>query len=38
MQGLVQADGVNVARASGIFKIGPPFEDAAGELPGPATP
>ncbi len=38
MQGLVQADGVNVARASGILKIGPPFEDAAGELPGPATP
>jgi uncharacterized protein (TIGR00369 family) len=28
MQGLVQADGVNVARVSGIFKIGPPFDDA----------
>ncbi|MGZ5892954.1 MAG: PaaI family thioesterase [Caldimonas sp.] len=27
MQGLVQADGVNVARVSGIFKIGPPFDD-----------
>ena len=26
MQGLVQADGVNVARVSGIFKIGPPFK------------
>jgi uncharacterized protein (TIGR00369 family) len=28
MQGLVQADGVNVARVSGIFKIGPPFDDS----------
>lgn len=28
MQGLVQADGIPVARASGIFKIGPPFNDA----------
>ena len=27
MQGLVTADGVNVARVSGIFKIGPPFDD-----------
>ena len=27
MQGLVQADGVGVARVSGIFKIGPPFDD-----------
>jgi len=27
MQGLVQADGVSVARVSGIFKIGPPFDD-----------
>jgi uncharacterized protein (TIGR00369 family) len=27
MQGLVEADGVNVARVSGIFKIGPPFDD-----------
>jgi uncharacterized protein (TIGR00369 family) len=28
MQGLVQADGANVARVSGIFKIGPLFDDA----------
>ena len=28
MQGLVTADGENVARVSGIFKIGPRFEDA----------
>jgi uncharacterized protein (TIGR00369 family) len=34
MQGLVTADGTNVARVSGIFKIGPRFEDA---LPAPAT-
>ena len=27
MQGLVHADGVSVARVSGIFKIGPPFDD-----------
>ena len=27
MQGLVQADGVSVARVSGIFRIGPPFDD-----------
>ena len=27
MQGLVQANGVSVARVSGIFKIGPPFDD-----------
>jgi uncharacterized protein (TIGR00369 family) len=27
MQGLVQADGTTVARVSGIFKIGPPFDD-----------
>jgi uncharacterized protein (TIGR00369 family) len=33
MQGLVQADGVNVARVSGIFKIGPPFEDARETMP-----
>ena len=26
MQGLVTADGVNVARASGVFKIGPSFD------------
>jgi len=32
MQGLVTADGQSVARVSGIFKIGPRFEDA------PATP
>lgn len=34
MQGLVQADGVPVARVSGIFKIGPPFTNtrAAGSL------
>ena len=30
MQGLVQADGNTVARVSGIFKIGPPFDDANG--------
>jgi uncharacterized protein (TIGR00369 family) len=28
MQGLVQADGVNVARVSGVFRIGPPFDDS----------
>jgi uncharacterized protein (TIGR00369 family) len=28
MQGLVDADGSPVARVSGIFKIGPPFDDA----------
>ena len=28
-QGLVEADGTPVARASGVFKIGPPFGDAA---------
>jgi uncharacterized protein (TIGR00369 family) len=28
MQGLVTADGANVARVSGIFKIGAPFDDA----------
>lgn len=33
MQGLVTADGQNVARVSGIFKIGPPFEDAPGARP-----
>ena len=27
MQGLVHADGTPVARVSGIFKIGPPFDD-----------
>ena len=30
MQGVVSADGQPVARASGIFKIGPRFEDALG--------
>ncbi|HYN62872.1 MAG TPA: PaaI family thioesterase [Rubrivivax sp.] len=30
MQGLVTADGTHVARVSGIFKIGPSFEDALG--------
>ena len=34
MQGLVTADGVNVARASGVFKIGPSFD---GFLPVPAS-
>ncbi len=33
MQGLVQADGVNVARVSGIFKIGPPFDDTMRLIP-----
>ena len=33
MQGLVEADGVPVARTSGIFKIGPPFEDASESAP-----
>jgi uncharacterized protein (TIGR00369 family) len=28
MQGVVMADGANVARVSGIFKIGAPFDDA----------
>ena len=28
MQGLVEADGTPVARVSGIFKIGPPFDEA----------
>jgi len=28
MQGMVAADGVAVARVSGIFKIGPPFDDS----------
>ena len=32
MQGLVTADGINVARASGVFKIGPAFD---GFLPSP---
>ena len=30
MQGVVSADGQTVARVSGIFKIGPRFEDALG--------
>ena len=33
MQGLVQADGVSVARVSGIFKIGPPFDDTLERKP-----
>ena len=33
MQGLVQADGVTVARVSGIFKIGPPFDDTLERRP-----
>ncbi len=33
LQGLVTADGEPVARVSGVFKIGPRFEDA----PGPAS-
>ena len=37
MQGLVQADGVNVARVSGIFKLGPPFDDTMRRAP-PASP
>ena len=37
MQGLVQADGVNVARVSGIFKLGPPFDDTMRQAP-PAPP
>ena len=32
MQGVVTADGENVARVSGIFKIGPSFEDAVNPL------
>ena len=32
MQGLVHADGAPVARVSGIFKIGPPFDDATDRL------
>jgi uncharacterized protein (TIGR00369 family) len=35
MQGLVSADGEAVARVSGVFKIGPRFEDAA-VMPPPA--
>jgi uncharacterized protein (TIGR00369 family) len=35
MQGVVSADGQTVARVSGIFKIGPRFEDALG--PGTQT-
>jgi uncharacterized protein (TIGR00369 family) len=37
MQGLVRADGDAVARVSGIFKIGPRFEDAL-MSPGAAPP
>jgi uncharacterized protein (TIGR00369 family) len=35
MQGVVSADGEAVARVSGIFKIGPRFEDAVMTPPGP---
>ena len=35
MQGLVAADGTPVARVSGIFKIGPPFDDTRQERAGP---
>jgi uncharacterized protein (TIGR00369 family) len=34
MQGLVSADGEAVARVSGVFKIGPRFEDALGPAAG----
>jgi acyl-coenzyme A thioesterase PaaI-like protein len=37
MQGLVQADGAPVARVSGIFKIGPPFDDTV-EPSAPPSP
>jgi hypothetical protein len=37
MQGLVRADGAAVARVSGIFKIGPRFEDAV-MTPAATTP
>jgi len=36
-QGLVEADGTPVARVSGIFKIGPPFGDAAAVSSGEST-
>jgi acyl-coenzyme A thioesterase PaaI-like protein len=32
MQGLVHADDAPVARVSGIFKIGPPFDDATDRI------
>ncbi|MBN8491818.1 MAG: PaaI family thioesterase [Burkholderiales bacterium] len=35
MQGVVSADGEAVARVSGIFKIGPRFEDAVMKPPSP---
>jgi uncharacterized protein (TIGR00369 family) len=35
MQGVVSADGEPVARVSGIFKIGPRFEDAVMKPPSP---
>ena len=38
MQGLITADGQNVARVSGIFKIGPHFEDALGPDAKPLQP
>ena len=36
MQGLVQADGVPVARVGGIFEIGPPFDDTMRQAREPA--
>ena len=36
MQGLVEADGHPAARVSGIFKIGPPFDDAVEHASRPA--
>jgi len=38
MQGLVQADGVSVARVSGIFKIGPPLPAGMGRPAASAGP
>ena len=38
MQGLVQADGASVARVSGNFKIGPPFDDTMRQPPEIAAP
>jgi uncharacterized protein (TIGR00369 family) len=38
MQGLVRADGTLVARVSGIFKIGPPFDDSASRRSAQPTP
>ena len=38
MQGLVHADGTLVARVSGIFKMGPPFDDSLDRIPPPREP